>query len=470
MAVRGAPIVIAGAGIAGLSAACRLQREPDAPFVIFEKDGCVGGCSRTLQHGAFRFDLGGHRFYTRKLHVQRLVEELLGDDLVRVDRLSRILFRGRLVNYPLRPFNTLKALGPLSALRATLDYGLTKLRPSGNDGAVEETFEQWALKRFGQYLYRVYFKVYTEKTWGVPCSRLSADFAEQRIKGLSFREAVRDALFKKGSDESLVRRFIYPRRGFGQVPDAMARAVAEPNRILTQHAIVEVEHDGGRVVAVTARRPDGAAVRQPCRALLSSLSIDELARSLRPAPPAEVLDAAGKLPFRSLVVLVLFLDVKQVSPDHWIYVPSPDVGFCRIHEPKNWSPEMSPPGKTSLVLEYFCQQGDEIWNRGRERLAAEAAAELERIGLIRQEWVRDSALVRLPKAYPVYELGYRAHLDVINRYLGRFDNLFSLGRNATFVYTSSDHYMDMGLKAAENLLGHGHDLTEIGREPGYAES
>ncbi|KPK65060.1 MAG: hypothetical protein AMK73_04025 [Planctomycetes bacterium SM23_32] len=463
-------IVIAGAGIAGLSAAYRLQGHADLPFVVFERAPRAGGYSRTEQYGDFRFDLGGHRFYTKKPHVQQFLEELVGEGLLTVDRLSRIFFNGRFVHYPLSAFNTLRALGVGGAARAVLDYARMKVKTTLAGAGPEGTFEQWALNRFGRYLYEVYFKVYTEKTWGVPCTDLSADFAEQRIRGLSFREAVKDAILRKGEDESLVRRFHYPRRGFGQITDAMAAAVAEPNRLLTEHDVTAVEHEGDRITAVVARRSDGTTVRQPCCEFVTSLAVDELVRALDPPAPPEVLQASGALRYRSMVVLLLVLDVPQVSPDHWIYVPAPHIGFCRMHEPKNWSAEMAPPDRTAVVLEYFCQKGDATWQGEPDDLAAAAVADLGAIGLVEPDWVSAWTTVRMNKAYPIYQLGYRDHLDLVTGYLARFRNLYNIGRNASFLYTSSDHYMDMGLKAAENVLGHDHDLGGIGREEGYAEA
>jgi len=466
----GETVVVAGAGIAGLAAAYRLQDDGRRPFVVYERARRAGGNSRTMRHGEFRFDLGGHRFYTKKPHVDRLVRELLGDDALTVDRLSRILFNDRFVNYPLSAFNTLRALGPVGAVRAVCDYAAMKLKNLRSGDEPEETFEQWAVNRFGDYLYRVYFEVYTRKTWGIPCTELSADFAEQRIKGLSFREAVKDALFKKGKDESLVRQFLYPRYGFGQLTDAMAGAVRKPNSIHTGCEVVEVGHDDGRIASVTIETVDGAVERRPCSALISSLPISELVKRLRPRAPDAVLRAAEGLRYRDMVILFLTLDVKQVSPDHWVYVPSPDIAFCRLHEPKNWSAEMAPPDRTSLVIEYFCQAGDAVWSLDSALLAAEAVEDLARIGLVRPEWVDGHYAVRLRRAYPVYKLGYDEHLQVIGEYLGRFENLHNVGRNASFLYTSSDHYIDMGLKAAENVLGHDHDLSTIGREEAYAET
>jgi len=464
------PIVIAGAGVAGLSAAYRLQGHANVPFLVYERAPYVGGYSRTIQHGDSRFDLGGHRFYTKKPHVQQVVEEVVGDDLLVVDRLSRILFNGRFVDYPLTPLSTLTGLGPGGAVKAVLDYAVMKARKLVSEDGPEETFEQWALSRFGRYLYEVYFRVYTEKTWGVPCTELSADFAHQRIKGLSFREAVRDAVLRKGGPDTLVRRFLYPRYGFGQIPDGMAGAVTPPSAVLTEHAIVEVEHEDGKIRAVKARGPDRKVVRRTCCEFISSIPVDELVGLLRPAPPAPVLEAAQGLVYRSVVILFLALDVEQVSPDHWIYIPSSEIGFCRLHEPKNWSKEMAPSGKTGLVLEYFCQEGDACWNRDVPALATEATRQLTEIGLIEPDWLMDQAVVRLRKAYPVYRVGYAERVNVITEYLRRFRNLYNVGRNASFLYTSSDHYIDMGLKAAENVLGHDHDLDAIGREQAYAET
>ncbi len=464
------PVVVAGAGIAGLAATHRLQEDGARPFALYEKAGRVGGSSRTMCYGEFRFDLGGHRFYTKDGHVDRFVRGLLGDDALTVDRLSRILFNGHFVNYPLSAFNTLSALGPAGAAHAILDYGAMKVKKLWSRGSPEVTFEQWALNRFGRYLYRAYFKGYTEKTWGVPCTELSADFAEQRIKNLSFREALRDALFKSGEDESLVRQFLYPRHGFGQLTDAMAAVVQEPNRIHTGCEVVEVGHQEGRITWVGVQGADGEVRRGPCDELISSLPVDELVERLRPAAPQAVLQAARQLTYRDMVILLLTLRVEQVSPDHWIYVPSEDIGFCRMHEPKNWSPEMAPADRTSLVLEYFCQVGDDVWRRDDAFLAAQAAEDLAYMGLVRPGQVDGHTAVRLRRAYPVYRLAYDRHLDVVNEYLDRFSNLHSIGRNATFLYTSSDHYIDMGLKAAENVLGHEHDLNSIGRDSAYAET
>lgn len=462
-------VAIIGAGIAGLSAAWRLQQDGSMRFAAFEKSGHVGGYCRTYRHGECLFDLGGHRFYTKKEHVQRVVEQVLGDDLALVDRRSRIVFNGHFVDYALSAFNSLRALGPFGAAHAVWEYGVRKASNMFRAGVEEKTFEDWCLNRFGRYLYDVYFKPYTEKIWGVDCTELSADFAEQRIRGLSFREAVRDALLRRNESSSLIRRFTYARRGFGQITDNMAAAVRSPNEILTNHAVKAVHHEDGLVTEVVAAGPDGDVMR-PCGHLVNSAPVDELVRMLCPSPPEEVLAAARRLRYRDMVIIFVELEMPRVSPDHWVYIPSRDVKLARFHEPKNWSAAMAPADSTGLVLEFFCQAGDWVWGRDADELLQEALGDLASLDLVSPDAVSGFRAVRLRKAYPVYYMGYEEPLRVVTEYLSRFDNLLSIGRNATFLYTSSDHYIDMGLKAAENILGHDHDLDGVGREAGYAET
>jgi len=462
-------IVVIGAGIAGLSAAYRLSGITDAPLAVYEKENYIGGICRTVCHNGFRFDLGGHRFYTKKAHVQRAIEELLGADLVEVDRVSRILFNGRFIDYPLSGFNALKGLGLWGAVRAVWDYAFRRFKGNVPPPGQERNFEDWVLGRFGQYLYRAYFKTYTEKLWGIPCTEISPDFAEQRIKGLSFTEAVREALFKKSTSTSLVRRFLYPRLGFGQIPDAFAAAVLPSNRILLGHRAVGFRHDEQRITSVVFELDGGGRVEQPCSHVLSSVALPVLVEGLQPPPPSPVLEAARRLRYRDMVILFLTIDRESVSRDNWIYFPSAAIGFARLHEPKNWSRHMSPPDKTSLVLEYFCQEGDCRWNQPGSALAAEAARELGEIGLIRPEEVTGFTVVHIRKAYPIYRVGYENDLEKVRSYLAGFANLQNIGRSAGFCYTSSDNYVDMGFKAAENVMGAHHDLACVGREEGYAE-
>lgn len=463
-------IVILGGGIAGLSAAETLRGRTELPIKVLERDAVLGGASRTVRFGDFRYDLGGHRFYTKKANVQALVERLIGPDLLTVDRVSHICFRGKMVDYPLTALNALSALGWGRAFAAGCGYLANRVkeafRPSPG-----LTFEQWAVSRFGRPLYRAYFKGYTEKLWGVPCDCLSADFAEQRIKGLSLREVIRDALFKRGKATTLVRHFLYPRLGFGMIPEAMAAGWQLPNELLVNSPAEKVIHDGKRIVAVESR-----GTSFPVTHCVSSLPMDDLVRLLEPRPEPAVLAAAEKLRYRDLVTLFVTFRRERVTRDHWIYFPDADCPFARFHEPRNWSSDMAPPGQTGLVIEFFCQRGDATWNAPADALYGQALDYLERARLARRAEAGPCDLQRVPKAYPVYELGYHAHVAAILGCLGSFENLHSVGRNALFRYTSADHYIDMGMSAAENILACGRglrapriDIARIGTESGYAE-
>jgi len=456
-------VIILGAGIAGLSVAETLRGRTHLPIKVLERDDAIGGASRTLRFGEFRYDLGGHRFYTRKAHVQALVERLVGPDLLTVDRVSHICFRGKMVRYPLSAINALGALGVGGAFVAGCGYLATRARQALRPSPCH-TFEQWAVSRFGRPLYEAYFKPYTEKLWGLPCERLSADFAEQRIKGLSFREVVREALFRRGKAVTLVRRFLYPRLGFGMIPEKMAEGWAPPNEILCNSPAGKVIHDGRRIIAVEAN-----GTRYPATHCVSSLAMDDLLRLLEPRPPAAVLAAADALRYRDLVILLVTFRCPRITGDHWIYFPDPDCPFARLHEPKNWSAAMAPEGQTALVVEFFCQRGDATWNASPDELRRQTVAYLERIGMLGGAEAGPCDLHRLVKAYPVYEVGYRDHVATVLGYLAGFDNLHCAGRNALFRYTSADHYIDMGIRVAENILGGNHTISHIGTEPGYAE-
>ena len=463
------PVVILGAGMAGLAAAYALCHDAHRNMLVLEQDDHIGGASRTVEFKGFRFDLGGHRFYTKKRQVQEFVTNLLGEDLLTVSRISRIHFNGRFVNYPLQPLNALLSLGAFGSSRALADYLWAKLRRLLKGPGREENFQQWAVDRFGRYLYEVYFRVYTEKLWGLRCEEISADFAEQRIKNLSFREAVKEAVLGKSNSTSLVREFLYPRYGFGQIARSMADGLAGSGEVLTGHKVEELHHDDAVVRAVFARDGSGARREFSCSSVISSIPVSDAVRAMVPPAPERVQRAAASLAYRDLVILFLVVNRPQVSPDHWIYAPSREIGFARLHEPKNWSAGMAPLDRTGLVLEYFCQEGDARWRQPAEEIAAEAARNLEKLGLIERHEVVDFTTVHLPKAYPVYKVGYRQGLDPVLDYLGSFRNMQSIGRNGCFVYTGSDHYIDMGLKAAENLLGGNHELSHIGRDQEYAE-
>ena len=460
-------MAVIGAGLTGLTSAYVLH-QAGLPVTVFEAEDVIGGASRTVEVEGFRFDLGGHRFYTRNEAVLEVVRQLLGDDLLSVPRRSSIHLRGKLVEYPLRFSSALAALGPLASVGVGWSYvwekakGLARRPP-------EDTFEDWVVRRFGRKLYDIYFRPYSEKVWGVPCTELTADFAAQRIRGLSLRAAIR-GMFVKGDGESpsLVSRFLYPRFGFGQIPGAMAeRLPAGAVALGTQ--VVGMTHRGGRITEVAWRRGDEQGRMKP-EEVISTMAVTDLVRRLSPAAPGAVVAAAERLRYRDLVIVFLMLNREQVMTDQWMYFPDEAIFIGRIHEPKNWSGAMSPEGKTSLVVEVFCYRGDEVWEESDASVTGRVVRQLVDLGMIAESEHAGGMVVRLARAYPLYVGTYRDDLDTVMGYLRSFENLQSVGRNGLFRYTSGDYYMEMGMKAAENVMGHEHDLSAVAAERRYAET
>jgi protoporphyrinogen oxidase len=446
--------VIAGAGPAGLTAALELGRL-GRPAVVFEADTVVGGISRSVVFRGCRLDIGGHRFFTKVAEVESLWREILGDDLLVRPRLSRIYYRGRFFDYPLRPFNALRGLGIVEAVRVLLSYARAQLFPAPD----ERTFDNWVSNRFGRRLFEIFFKTYTEKVWGLPCSQISAAWAAQRIKNLDLATALRNAFIGTGRNgamvTSLIEEFYYPRLGPGMMWERcrdLAAAAGVPTEIGT--AIVRVRHDGARVTGVDVRSPDGTVRHEPCGSFICSLPVGDLVRAMDPPPPAEVEAAAARLRHRDFLIVGLMVNRDQVFPDNWIYVHSPEVRVGRVQNFKNWSPEMVADPATSLIgLEYFVNVGDDLWTRTDEELIALGAAEAETIGLFAATEVQAGTVVRMPKAYPVYDGEYSAHLETLRRWLDRFDNLCAVGRNGQHRYNNQDHSMVTGLLAARRVAG-----------------
>ncbi|MCC7519971.1 MAG: NAD(P)/FAD-dependent oxidoreductase [Verrucomicrobiae bacterium] len=459
-------VVVVGAGPAGLTAAydaCRAGMK----VAVLEQTGVVGGISQTASYRGYRFDIGGHRFFTKVREVEAMWREVLGDRFLRVRRLSRIHYKGRFFHYPLRPMNALVNLGVLTSLGCVASYLWTRVFPC----RPENHFEAWVSNRFGRRLFRIFFKTYTEKVWGIPCAKIQAEWAAQRIKGLSLWKAIYDALFKpRRKETSLIEEFDYPEFGPGQMWEAVRdRVVALGGDVAMNAPVIEWRHDGTRVTSVLARVPGG--VREVAGAqFLSSAPIRELAHALRPAAPQEVLDAADRLHYRDFLVVCLVIRAEKLFPDNWIYIHSPEVRVGRIQNFKNWSPKMVPdPSRTCLGMEYFCFEGDDLWTEKDERLVALATEELGRLGLADPALVEDGAVVRMPKAYPVYDEGYREALAAVRRYLERFGNLQLVGRNGLHRYNNQDHSMLTAMLAIRNLRGERHDLWEVNAEQEYHE-
>ncbi|HET6778759.1 MAG TPA: NAD(P)/FAD-dependent oxidoreductase [Gemmatimonadales bacterium] len=461
-------ILISGAGPAGLTAGYLLARRGYHP-TVFESDSQVGGLARTVRYKDFRFDIGGHRFFTKIPEVAALWDEVLGDDLVEVPRLSRIHYRGKYFHYPLRATEALLGLGPWEASRILLSYLQTRFRPY----PVEENFEQWVSNRFGRRLYQIFFKTYTEKVWGVPCTEIRAEWAAQRIQGLSLvRALIAATTLQKRSNgvRSLIHHFKYPRLGPGQMWQECAELMTDVGgRLLLNHRITAFELAGDRVVAAKVSS-DAGEQRFEAEHFISTMPLRSLVRALGPAVPAPVRAAAEGLAYRDFILVALILDQPELFPDNWIYCHTPGIKVGRVQNFNNWSSALVPdPTKTCLGMEYFCFKGDGLWQQQDRELVAMATHELEVLGLARGAKVIDGTVVRMPKAYPIYDAAYRRHLETIRSFLDGISNLHTIGRNGMHKYNNQDHSMYTAMLAVANLEGASHDLWAVNNDLDYHE-
>jgi protoporphyrinogen oxidase len=460
-------VVVIGGGPAGLAAARELTRMGASPLLV-EKSGRLGGLARTDNHRGFRFDIGGHRFFTKSRTVERIWRETLGPDLLQRKRLSRIYYNGKYFNYPLLPWNVLRGLGTYQSSRLVLSHLKWQVSPYTR----EDTFEQWVTNRFGRRLFLTFFKAYTEKVWGVPCSELKAEWAAQRIKDLSFRTAVRSMFVRPGNAiRTLIDRFEYPRLGPGMMWDAVGNDVARRGGdVRLDSDAVVIRRDGLRIIGVDLARA-GERTYVPVSQLISSMPVTELVARFEPAAPETVRRAAARLTHRDFLTVCLILDRPRLFPDNWIYVHDPDVRVGRIQNFKNWSPEMVPDQrKTSLGLEYFCTEGDDLWSAPDSSLLDLASGELERIGLALRSDVEDGYVIRAPKAYPIYDSRYREALDTVRGFLEQLENLQTIGRNGLHRYDNQDHAMLTGILAARNVFaGEHNDVWKVNADQEYHE-
>jgi protoporphyrinogen oxidase len=431
----------------------------------------VGGISKTVQHHGNYFDLGGHRFFTKLNDVNVLWKEVLGDKFLKRPRQSRIYYNNRFFNYPLTAMNALFNVGLADTCRILLSYAHAKLFPSQE----EKTFEQWVSNRFGKRLFSIFFKTYTEKVWGIPCSEIQAEWAAQRIKGLSLYHAVINALFKpKGSKiTTLIDEFDYPEYGPGMMYNEMRSLIEKKGgTVSVQEKVVEVFHENNCVTKIRLENARGESRLVSGTDFLSSIPITELLQILSPEVPHAVSVAAKSLKYRSLITVDITVDEPQLFTDNWIYIHSPEVKLGRIQNFKNWSPSMvADKSKTTLGLEYFCNENDDFWNSPDEKIFEQAADEVSKIKICKRDKITDYLVVRVPKAYPVYDMEYPQHIAVIRDYLSRFSNLQPIGRYGMFKYNNMDHSIQTGLYAARNILAGKplYDVWNVNTEEEYHE-
>lgn len=459
-------IVILGAGPAGLTAGYELSRN-QVPVTVLERDDVVGGIARTEFYKGYGYDIGGHRFYTKMDQVDALWHTVLGKEFLRVPRLSRIHYDGKFFYYPLRLMNVLGALGMIQSIWIFLSYVRARLFPL----VPEESFEDYVSNRFGRKLYQLFFMTYTEKVWGIPCTEIRAEWAAQRIRGLSFTSALKSAIFQNSNGiKSLIEEFDYPRLGPGMMWEAFRKEIeANGGKVLLNSPVVQVNRQGMRITDVVVRR-DGVSHSFGGTEFISTLALRDLINALYPAPPADVLHAANRLGYRDFLTVILIISAPNLFPDNWIYIHTPAVKVGRIQNFKNWSRHMLPDqNTTSLGMEYFVNEGDALWNMPDEDLLALARREIELLGLARADRVIDGTVKRMQKAYPVYDSTYREHLGIVRGYLDAFENLQTVGRNGMHKYNNQDHSMMTALLAARNIMGESHDVWAVNSDMEYQE-
>jgi len=451
-------VVILGAGLAGLGAGYALSRSrprSGTDILVIEADTTVGGLAKTVNYRGFKFDLGGHRFKTSNTKIEHLVRQILKNELLIVKRSSKILLRDTYFDYPLKPLNAISGFGIPTVSRIILDYAVEQLRQRFKKRKIV-SLEDWVVRHFGRTLFNIYFREYSEKVWGIDCSRICMEWMEQRIQRLSLGKAVRKALFKySGRDmHTLASEFLYPSLGIGRIAERLKEEIERSNCVLTNSRIVRINHSGDKIENVTTRT--GRTGSQTCihkgNEFISSIPVSTLVQLLHPKPPTDVLDAASRLKYRDLVIVTIMVNRERVTDQTWIYIPEQKISFGRIHEPTNWSRKMAPEGKTLLVTEHFCFRGDDTWSASDENLAERTITNLVSLGFIKRHEVIDKVILRIPRAYPLFEVGYTEQHEKICDYLDRYRNLCLIGRGGMFKYYNMDHAIESGIAAAEGVM------------------
>jgi protoporphyrinogen oxidase len=461
-------VLVCGGGPAGLTAAYLLGRG-GTPVTVVEASNEVGGLARTSRYKEYGFDIGGHRFFTKIQPVQALWEELLGTDLIDVPRLSRIHYRGRFFQYPLRAGDALTGLGLWRTFKVLLSYLQSRLRPH----PVEDNFEQWVSNRFGSELYRIFFKTYTEKVWGIPCTEIRSEWAAQRIQGLSLTRAILSAApIQRRSSEirTLIDEFKYPRLGPGQMWERCRdRIVDDGGQVLMQHRVERFELNGRKVTAATVHTPEGER-RIESDHFISTLSLRAAVRAFGESAPPAVRAAAERLSYRDFILVALVVDRADLFPDNWIYVHTPGVSVGRIQNFNNWSAALVPvPNTTLLGMEYFCFAGDAVWSLPDAELIDLATREIKSLDLLRGAEVREGTVIRVPEAYPIYDSTYRESVATIREFLDPLENFHTVGRNGMHKYNNQDHSMLTAMLVVDNLHGASHDVWSVNCDFEYQE-
>lgn len=471
----GGEVLCIGGGPAGLTAAYLLSRRGH-PVTVLEADPRhLGGLARTVAHDGYLCDIGGHRFFSKSAEVTRLWYEILGEDFIGCSRKSRIYYRGKFFDYPLRAGNALHKLGFVEAAACFWSYLKAVTFPIVNP----DNFEEWVTNRFGQRLFSIFFKSYTEKVWGMPCSEISADWAAQRIKGISLWSAIRNSISFGNAGErevikTLIDVFYYPRKGPGMMWESAGRKIkSQGGSIEMDRRVVQLLRLDQRAWEIVSRTEQGRKTHHKADFVISSMPIRELVDSIEPAPPSEVIAAAKRLKYRDFLIIGLIAEDRNLFDDQWLYIHDPRVKVARIQNFKSWSPEMVPNSrKVCYGMEYFCFEGDDLWTSEDQHLIDRAIGELVQIGLARPGEVTDGFVVRQRKAYPVYDDGYADKVDIVRRFVeAQCPGLFLVGRNGMHKYNNQDHAMMTAMLTVENIVAGEprYDVWKVNQDAEYHE-
>ncbi len=458
-------IIIIGAGPAGLTAAWEAEKH-GVKTTILESDSVVGGISRTVERNGWKFDIGGHRFFTKVDEVYEIWDEILGEeDFLLRPRSSRIYYNKKFFDYPLKPFNALTNLGVFEAIRCVVSYILVRINPPKN----QDNFETWVAARFGWRLYNIFFKTYTEKVWGVKANQIGADWASQRIKSLSLGKAIINAFRGENSGEvitTLIDKFKYPKFGPGMMWEAAYEKLNKKgHEIIFNSKVTSIEKVNEHYKVTT---DDGSIYE--CIYILSSMPLAHLPKTINGVEDENVISSGESLNFRDFLTVALVVEETYSFPDNWIYIHDPDVRVGRVQNYGSWSPYLVKDGKTCLGLEYFVNINDEMWNMDDKDLIEFGTKELTNLKLIKQDAVLEGYVFRMPKAYPTYDLDYQKNVNRISNWLKKeHPNVFPIGRNGMHKYNNQDHSMMTAVMSIRNIFGENNDIWKINVEEDYHE-
>lgn len=466
-------VVILGAGPAGLATGHELSVSGVKVSVI-DRNDFVGGLCNTNVHKGYKFDLGGHRWFTKNEDLNHWFRRLMGSEVVWVERISRIYYDGGYYSYPISILNVIKNAGIFTIMYAGLTYLISALQYSVFNKSINNMKDAY-VAQFGGKLYDMFFRRYSEKVWGLPCEKLSSDWVSQRSAGLSIWTVIQESLLKtKSNNESLIEEFMYPRDGYVRIPQRMAEDIVEKNgadSVILDSTVTKIKYNGPNDFEVIYSDGDGVETSVSATTVVSTIPLGVLPRILEPACDQSVIDAAMGLTFRALITVNIILRKERVSIDTWLYIQDQDILFGRLHEPKNWSTAMVPDqSTTSLVLECFCTKDDHIWSMSDEEIGQRCIEDLQnKLKFIDSSEVIDFTCIRTLQAYPVYDLEYADKIAVIHNFLSGFEGLHIVGRGGTHRYNNADHSIEMGLLLGRKILGYEVDHMDVNTEPEYHE-